>query len=165
MLFRRTIGAALVASAVLAAAALIKELEKENKEDEDEVRFIHIDDDAKPKEENVAPEILEIAKLYPYLDKGFIAEQFSRNEVFNNEYPENTLVTISHKAKFKDAWTMQEYIKIVEENGYKSEALSETENIITKKMFTTDGAILSDIYNVANQVACVKGTYEGYKID
>lgn len=164
MIFRRTIGAALAATAVLAAAALIRELEKEREDDDDEVRFIHIDDEEK-KEEKLSPEVLEIAELYPYLDKAFIAEQFNRNEVFNAEYPEETLITIAHKAKFKDAWTMQEYIKIAEENGYQSEALSETENIITKKMVTTDGAILSDIYNVANQVACVNGVYEGYKID
>ena len=25
--------------------------------------------------------------------------------------------------------------------------------------------ILSDIYNVANQVACLKGVYEGYNIE
>ena len=30
---------------------------------------------------------------------------------------------------------------------------------------TEDGAILSDIYNVANQVGCLKGVYEGYNIE
>lgn len=164
-MFRRTIGAALAAGVVVAAAALIRVLEKEAEEEEERKNYINLEDNAEGTKKNVAPEILEIAELYPYLDTAFIAEQFGRNEVFNSEYPENTLITIAHKAKFPDAWTMQEYIKIVKENGYESEALSDTENIISKKMFSKDGAILSDIYNVANQVACVKGTYEGYKID
>ncbi len=163
-LFRRTIGAALAAAAVVGAAALISSLledSHETEEDDDQVNFINIEgpDDEYPEE------IKEIAKLYPYLDKKFIAEQFGRNDAFNREYPEDTLVTISHKARFADAWTLQEYTKIAEENGYTAQSLNDTENIVTKKMFAADGAILSDIYNVANQVACLKGTYEGYKID
>ena len=163
-MFRRTIGAALAATAIIAAGAVIKLLLDETNtydEEDDEVNFINIDDG----EAEVSPEILEIAKLYPYLDKKFIAEQFARNEALNKEYPEDTLITIAHKAKFPDAWTLEEYTKIVTENGYTAEKLNDTENIISKKMFTTDGAILSDIYNVSNQVACLKGTYEGYKID
>ena len=163
-MFRRTIGAAFAAAAIIAAGAVIKILLDDTngfEEEDDEVNFINIEDG----EVEVSPEIIEIAKLYPYLDKKFIAEQFARNGAFNKEYPEDTLITIAHKAKFPDAYTMEEYSKIVEENGYTVEKLDETENIISKKMFTTDGAILSDIYNVSNQVACLKGTYEGYKID
>lgn len=162
-MLRRTIGAALAATAVIAAGAIIKLVldNTENfDEEDDEVNFINIEDG-----DEVTPEVQEIAKLYPYLDKKFIAEQFGRNEVFNKEYPEDTLITIAHKAKFDDAWTLQEYAKIVEDNGYTVSPLNETENIVSKKMFTTEGAILSDIYNVANQVACLKGVYEGYKID
>ena len=168
MLFGKTIGAALTAAAVVGTALLVKSVldeEKEEKEQEekDEVRFINISDTTG--EETYAPEILEVAKLYPYLDKHFIAEQFARNEAFTKQYPEDTLITIAHKAKFADARVLADYAKIAEDNGYSSEALDETENVITKKMFVTDGSILSDIYNVANQVACLGGTYEGYKID
>ena len=163
-MFRRVIGAAVAATAVIAAGALVKLLlddAEDFEEEDDEVNFINIEDG----DAEIPAEVQEIAKLYPYLDHKFIAEQFARNDVFNKEYPEDTLITISHKAKFKDAWTLEEYTKIVEENGYTAERLNETENIISKKMFTTEGAILSDIYNVANQVAYLKGTYEGYKID
>lgn len=163
-MFRKTIGAAFAAAVVVGVAALVRTiLEESEKETDDEIHFIELEDE--PKKKEVSPEVLEIAKIYPYLDTEFIAEQFARNDAFVKEYPEDTLVSISHKAKFVDAWTLQEYTKIAQENGYEATALSETENIITKKMFATDGAILSDIYNVANQVACLKGTYEGYKID
>ena len=43
--------------------------------------------------------------------------------------------------------------------------LNTKEIVVAKKLYSTDGAILSDIYNVANQVNCLNGTYEGYKID
>ena len=168
MFFRRTIGAALTAAAVLGTVAIVRSIMEEEKTEEeaadDSVNFINLDNGDETEEE-FAPEIVEIAKLYPYLDKHFIAEQFARNGAFNKEYPEDTLITISHKAKFADPHTMQDYVKISEENGYVSEELSETENVIVKKMFTTEEAILSDIYNVSNQVACLGGTYEGYKIE
>ena len=77
---------------------------------------------------------------------------------------EDTLITITHKAKFEDAATMKEFLAIAEANGFSGSELNETEGSITKKMFTEDGAILSDIYNVANQASCLHGTYEGYSI-
>ena len=60
---------------------------------------------------------------------------------------------------------MKEFGGIAEENGYSLDVIGAAECIITKKMFTENGSILSDIYNVANQVACLNGTYEGYRID
>ena len=53
----------------------------------------------------------------------------------------------------------------MKENGYDVEELNTKEIVVAKKLYSTDGAILSDIYNVANQVNCLNGTYEGYKID
>ncbi len=119
---------------------------------------------AKPEEEYPA-QVNEIAKLYPYLDKKFIAEQFSRNDAFTEQYPEDTLVTISHKAKFPDAQSLEAFMKIAQDNGYASTKTSDDESLISRRFFTEDGAILSDIYNVANQAACLRGTYEGYSIE
>lgn len=167
-MFRRTIGAALAAAAITVAALIIKELDKETEapeeEDDDSVHFVDLDD-SEDDETEYPEEVREIADVYPYLEPWFISEQLNRNDVFNREYPEDTLITITHKAKFEDAETAEEYLKIAVDNGYKTEKLSDVESLIIKKMFTADGVILSDIYNVANQVACLKGQYEGYKID
>ncbi|MBR2761322.1 MAG: hypothetical protein IKD66_09125 [Solobacterium sp.] len=173
-MLKRMIGAAIAAGAAIGIAAAVKLiLQKEEEEEESEVRFISLKDgeeaDEEKKEEEkkeeYSEEVLEIAELYPYLDVKFIAEQFGRNEAFNEQYPEDSLITISHKAKFEDAQTMNSFVKIGEDNGYGSEILNETEVKITRKLFTEDGAILSDIFNVANQVSCLKGVYEGYNIE
>lgn len=116
-------------------------------------------------EEEFPAQVNEIAKLYPYLDRKFIAEQFGRNDAFTAQYPEDTLVTISHKAKFPDASSLEAFAKIAQDNGYASTKISDDEMLISRRFFTEDGAILSDIYNVANQTACLKGTYEGYSIE
>ena len=166
-MFRRTIGAALAAAAITAAALIIKELDKETEvpeeEDDDSVHFVDLDDSED--EVEYPEEVKEIAEVYPYLEPWFISEQLNRNDAFNREYPEDTLITITHKAKFDDAETAEDYLNIAVDNGYKTEKLSDVESLIIKKMFTADGVILSDIYNVANQVACLRGQYEGYKID
>ena len=194
-MFKRIIGAAIATGAAITAAVVVKLiLDKEDtaEEESEEVRFISIDDKAEnaetavkeepeakkeaapeekkeaapaEKEPEYSPEINEIAALYPYLEKKFIAEQFGRNNIFNEKYPEDSLITITHKAKFENTDIVREFTKIGEDNGYASEILNEKEATITRKMFTEDGSILSDIYNVANQVACLKGVYEGYNIE
>ncbi|NCB32705.1 MAG: hypothetical protein EOM64_02280 [Erysipelotrichia bacterium] len=185
-LLKRTLLAAGVAAAAgIAAAAIFSVKENDDKSDssDDEVNFINIAD-ANDKEEDVAkkpqkfeqkkpesdeekeysPEINEISELYPFLTKPFIEEQFNRNDAFNAQYPEDTLITITHKAKFEEAKVLGEFLAIAEANGFSGTALNDTEGTVTKKMFTEDGAILSDIYNVSNQAACLHGTYEGYSI-
>ena len=172
-MLKRLIGAAIAAGAAIGIAAAVKLIlqNEEDEEEESEVRFISLKDEDEVKEEGeekkeeYSEEVLEIAELYPYLDVKFIAEQFGRNGAFNEQYPEDSLITISHKAKFDDTQTMNSFVKIGEDNGYGSEILNETEVKISRKMFTEDGAILSDIFNVANQVACLKGVYEGYNIE
>ncbi len=177
-MLKRLLGAAVATAAAVGVAALVKVLMDDNSteenDEENEVRFISIDD-AKNEAENAEPagtdgddyskEVNEIAGLYPYLGKDFIAEQFSRNSAFNEQYPEDSLVKITHKAKFESEETMKDFVKIGEDNGYTSEILNETEASICRKLFTEDGSILSDIYNVANQVSCLKGVYEGYNIE
>ena len=176
-MLKRIIGATVAAGAAITCAAVVKLLldkeETTDDEEESEVRFISLEDakeeaegetGEEPKKET-APEVLEIAQLYPYLSHDFIAEQLSRNPVFNEKYPEDSLITITHKAKFENTDIVREFTKIGEDNGYASEILNEKEATITRKMFTEDGSILSDIYNVANQVACLKGVYEGYNIE
>ena len=150
--------------------SLLNEAIKQDQEEDDEINFINIKEEIDDEDEdellasNASPEVEEIAKLYPYLKKDFIAEQFERNDAFNREYPEDTLITISHKARFVDEEVRKAFVGIAEENGYMCK--EDEDNVeITKKMFTEDGSILSDIYNVSNQVACLKGTYKGYKID
>ena len=177
-MLRKTIIASLATAGAVAAAIVVRSLLndtlKKAEEEDEEINFISIseetpddseDEEELPKAEEPAPEIKEIAALYPYLKPEFIAEQFGRNDVFNREYPEDTLITISHKAKFAAEDIMKEFGGIAEENGYSCDVIGAAECIITKKMFTENGSILSDIYNVANQVACLNGTYEGYRID
>ncbi len=175
-MLRKIIGAAVAATAVTAAVVatvVTKKKQEKDVEEEEQVHFINIDDGEETEEveeqkeecEEVSDEVKEIASIYPYLSTSFVAEQFARNDVFNEKYPEDTLVTISHKARFSHLDEKEQFCSIAKDNEYEVEELSEKEVLVKKKMYSTDGAILSDIYNVANQVNCLNGTYEGYQID
>lgn len=166
-MLRKLLGAAVAATAVTAAVVTVLSKKKEQEEVEEEpVHFINIEDVSDEEvNEEVSEEVKEIAAIYPYLSSSFIAEQFARNGAFNAEYPEDTLVAISHKARFSHLEEKEKFLEIAKENGYDVEELNTKEIVVAKKLYSTDGAILSDIYNVANQVNCLNGTYEGYKID
>ena len=164
-MFRRLLALAAATGAAIAVTAAVKTVTKkkepEQKEDDDDsVNFIEIDSD-----DEDSPEVKEISELYPYLSLDYIEEQLKRNDAFNTEYPEDTLVTISHKALFDSEDLKGQFRTIAEQNGYEAKDLGEKECLAVHKMFTQNGAILSDIFNVANQVGCLKGSYEGYNIE
>jgi outer membrane biosynthesis protein TonB len=115
--------------------------------------------------EGKSPEIQEICRMYPYLKADFVESIYLKNDELNEKYPEDTLIRIAHKAKFPDQETMEEFGVILEKNGYLGRELGDNTIEVSKKMFTEDVRIISDIYNVANQAACLKGEYLGYEVE
>ncbi len=112
-----------------------------------------------------APEVEQIAELYQFLDKDFIEELFYKNNEFTSKFPVDTLIRLSHKCYFSDTAIMREFERIAVNNGYAAEEMNDHETVVSRKMFTEEGSILSDIFNVANQVEALRGSYEGYRID
>ncbi|MBQ1532741.1 MAG: YtxH domain-containing protein [Solobacterium sp.] len=112
-----------------------------------------------------APEVEQIAELYQFLDKDFIEELFYKNSEFTSKFPVDTLIRLSHKCYFSDTAIMREFERIAVNNGYAAEEMNDHETVVSRKMFTEEGSILSDIFNVANQVEALHGSYEGYRID
>ncbi len=112
-----------------------------------------------------APEVEQIAELYQFLDKDFIEELFYKNSEFTSKFPVDTLIRLSHKCYFTDTAIMREFERIAVNNGYAAEEMNSHETVVSRKMFTEEGSILSDIFNVANQVEALRGSYEGYRID
>lgn len=172
-MFRRTVLSAFAIAAGVAAGILLKVLqdskeERENDYDDDEeIHFIRInDDDDEPEtapEPETSPEVKEICGLYPYLTPAFVGDLLNKNSSLNSEYPEDTLITLTHSISFDDEKTAAEFTEIMETAGYQCQTEG-TAVTASKKLFTEDGAIISDIMNVANQAAALKGTYKDYQI-
>jgi len=166
MFKRKIVTSVLLLGAVAGAYAAVKLL-KDDKEDVDEelddneIHFINISDEEVRKPYDVEgrdQSVKEVAAMYPYLDPDFIEEMLSKKEELNKSFNEDTLVTVSHKVDFKMLDRLEEFTKIMEEAGYEVES-DELNVVVSRKLFTEDDAILSDVLNVANQAAVLYGEY------
>lgn len=168
-MFQRTILGALVMAAGVAAGLIVRQLTEKKEENNDEltedeeIRFIHISDDEETEPER-SQEVKEICAVYPYLEADFVEDVLKQNASLNDKYPEDTLVNVLHRARFSTHESLEMFMDIMEENGYECSARGETELTASRKFFTQPGAIISDILNVANQAAALKGTYTDYVI-
>ena len=171
-MFRRTIASALITAAAVAAAlaykALLESKEEPEKEenDDDEIRFIRISDDDEPKakEPEMPKEVQEICAVYPYLNADFVKEELAKSAGLNAEYPEDTLVTVTHNAAFPEESGAKTFTEIMTDNGYICESDAPLLVSASRRFFTEEGAILSDVLNVANQANALGGTYQEYFI-
>ena len=131
------------------------------------VDSIHLDeeeteDDVADLQQDKADEdedVLEISSLYPYLSTSFIAQTLSRNEEFNTNFPEDTLVSVLHTCQFDDMRSLLNFEAIMADAGYISQHDDSLEVRSAKRFFSEEGAIISDILNVANQAAALDGRY------
>ena len=178
-MFHKTIlGAALIAAAagaVVLAKVIKDELDekKNSEEDEDEdtaVHFIKIDDEDAAEDEPLydasdkPEEVQEVCGVYPYLNPDFVEEMLAKNSEFNAMFENDTLIQITHKVTFADHQDLETFLDIMDTAGYICVQLGDTEMTVQKKLFTEEGAILSDILNVANQTAALHGIYESQTI-
>lgn len=172
-MFHKTIFGALIAAAAgaLVAVKVIEDRQKketeqpEEDDDDEEVHFIRIEDGDEPAEEKkeLSPEVQEVAAVYPYLDPAFVEKTLGENDRLNQEYADDTLVTVSHHAKFADAEEVDAFAEILTNGGYEVKK-NGLEADAVRRFYTQAGAIISDILNVANQTAALKGSYEGWDI-
>ncbi len=176
------------------AVKYLTDNENEREEDKDlfdgdeEVHFIQINDDSRSLDDSedftaeippfsneelkeeveeetaVSDDVKEICAVYPYLEESFVDDLLQKNDTFEEEYPEDTLITISHAMKFADDESGDIFLKIADEAGYVCTKVGLTITA-TKKLFTQSGAIISDILNVSNQTKALGGDYLEYTIE
>lgn len=168
-MLNRLFGALAVAvgiGAVVAVKLLKDQKETENKEveDDNEVHFITLSDGdgvAQPTYDasNRSPEVQEVCGVYPYLNPDFVEELLAEASSLNGMFEQDTLVTIHHYVSFDNEKNREAFCDIMTAAGYEC-----AEEGITKKVFVEDGAIISDILNVANQASVLNGNYQNYSI-
>lgn len=111
-------------------------------------------------EEDFSDEVKEVAELYPYLKPAFIKEILDRNDAYNAQFPEDTLVCAVHHVKFADLHSLLHFEGILNDAGYTCTHQEDGSVQGSKRFFVEDGAIISDILNVANQAVALGGTYQ-----
>ena len=169
-MLNRLFGALAVAvgvGAVIAVKLLKDQKETENNEvedDDNEVHFITLSDGdgvAQPTYDasDRSLEVQEVCGVYPYLNPDFVEELLAEASSLNGMFEQDTLVTIHHYVSFDSEKNREAFCDIMTAAGYEC-----AEEGITKKVFVEDGAIISDILNVANQASVLNGNYQNYSI-
>ena len=169
-MLNRLFGALAVAvgvGAVVAVKLLKDQKETENNEvedDDNEVHFITLADGdgvAQPTYDasDRSLEVQEVCGVYPYLNPDFVEELLAEASSLNGMFEQDTLVTIHHYVSFDSEKNREAFADIMTAAGYEC-----AEEGITKKLFVEDGAIISDILNVANQASVLNGNYQNYSI-
>ena len=106
-----------------------------------------------------------ISKLYPYLPEGFIRSVYELKDELSNEYPIGDKLIVLHRVLFKDVEDLRKFVEIGLNHEYTINA-DENKLIVDifKEFVNSDGRILTNIYEIANQGYLLNGTYEGYNV-
>ena len=106
-----------------------------------------------------------ISKLYPYLPEGFIRSVYELKDELSNEYPIGDKLIVLHRVLFKDVEDLRKFVEIGLNHEYTINA-DENKLIVDifKEFINSDGRILTNIYEIANQGYLLNGTYEGYNV-
>ena len=118
------------------------------------------------KQEELKKEIYNsIKSIYPYLSNGFIKGVYDLKDSLSNEYKDGEEIIILHRLVFKDVVGLRKFVDIIMSHEYLVN-VDEKQMIVDtfKEHINSDGKILTDIFEVANQAKLLTGEYEGYRI-
>lgn len=102
---------------------------------------------------------------YPYLSSRFIDDTLKFSHQFNAEYPVGTRVAIEHYAHFTAIEDLFVFAQIIRQSGYAvKEGAEDKTLVVIREMFVDNNTILHDVFKVANQVYCLSGEYQKFRI-
>ncbi|MDO4500763.1 MAG: hypothetical protein Q4B60_05745 [Erysipelotrichaceae bacterium] len=121
---------------------------------------------ARAAEEATKNEVYEsIRSIYPYLSNGFIRGVYDLKEALAIEYMEGEEIIILHRLIFTEVDGLHRFVEVMIGHGY-AVNVDESQMLVDvfKEHINTDGKILTDIFEVANQAKLLTGEYEGYRV-
>ena len=106
-----------------------------------------------------------IVALYPYLSNGFIKGVYELKESFASDYEEGQKIIILHRLVFTDLEGLRQFVDVMMSHEYFVN-VDEKQMIVDtfKEHVNSDGKILTDIFEIANQAKLLTGEYDGYRI-
>ncbi len=122
--------------------------------------------DKQKQEEAKKKEIYDsIVALYPYLSNGFIKGVYDLKQSFAIDYSQGEKIVILHRLHFEDVNGLRQFVDVMINHDYLVN-VDEKQMIVDvfKEHINSDGKILTDIFEVANQAKLLTGDYEGYRI-
>lgn len=133
----------------------------------DDLRKQMIEEDEIKRNEKIRnDEIYEhIHKIYPYLSSEFILSVYALKDDLAKDYPLNAQIVILHRIRFNSVENLRQFVEITMSHEYLINADEDKLIVDVFKQFeNTDGKILNNIFEIANQGYLLDGTYEGYQV-
>ena len=124
------------------------------------------EEEDKKNAENKNKEIYErISSIYPHIPQGFIRSVYELKDSLSYDYPIDQKLIVLHRVLFKDVENLRKFVEIGLSHEYTINA-DENKMIVDifKEFVNSDGKILTNIYEVANQGYLLDGSYEGYNV-
>ena len=144
----------IVAAAAVGAVVVAKKvLDKKSEAEEEEVELIEV---GNPQESD---EVLELKTVYPFLPANFLEETLANENSYAERFMSGEEVRIVHQVAYDSQESAEDFKDILASSGY---TVSEEEALayrVDRKFVYEEGAIASDIFNVANQVIALGGNY------
>jgi hypothetical protein len=144
----------IVAAAAVGAVVVAKKvLDKKSEAEEEEVELIEV---GNPQESD---EVLELKTVYPFLPANFLEETLANENSYAERFMSGEEVRIVHQVAYDSQESAEDFKDILASSGY---TVSEEEALayrVERKFVYEEGAIASDIFNVANQVIALGGNY------
>ncbi len=133
----------------------------------DDLRRQLLEDEWKQKKENEERKILyrKINEIYPYLSQGFVRAVYDTKNAIAKEYPFNRRIILLHRLLFTELEELRQFVEIVLSHDYNVN-VDENKMIVDvfKEHMNTDGRIITNIYEIANQAKLLGGEYDGYRV-
>ncbi|MDO4199076.1 MAG: hypothetical protein Q4D13_08845 [Erysipelotrichaceae bacterium] len=127
--------------------------------------MIKEDEEKAEEERKRAQAYEEISGMYPYLPKSFISIVYDLKEELANSYPQGVELVLLNRIRFKDVEKLRQFVEITLNHGYQINADEEQLIVdIMNSFINSDGKIIMDIFEVANQAYVLEGEYEGYRV-
>ncbi|MBW9212644.1 MULTISPECIES: hypothetical protein [Terrabacteria group] len=144
----------IVAAATVGAIVVAKKvLDKKDESEMEEVELVEVDNSGE------SDEILELKTVYPFLPTNFLKETVENENNYVERFIPGEEVQIVHHVSYDSQESAEDFKGILESAGY---SVSEDEVLAysVKRSFAyEEGAVASDIFNVANQVISLGGNY------
>ena len=144
----------IVAAAAVGAVVVAKKvLDKKSEAEEEEVELIEV---GNPQESD---EVLELKTVYPFLPANFLEETLANENSYAERFMSGEEIRIVHQVAYDSQESAEDFKDILASSGY---TVSEEEALayrVERKFVYEEGAIASDIFNVAKQVIALGGNY------
>ncbi len=107
----------------------------------------------------------KISNLYPYLSGGFIRAVYGMKDGIARENPVGSRIILLHRIYFADVEGLRQFVEIVSNHDY-TVNVDEDKLLVDvfREHINSDGKILTNIFEIANQAKVLDGEYEGYRI-